>query len=137
MTELHATMQRGETAIAGWLIEHRIALHGLGEGFGVALLLHLESVEAGAEHEHELVAQHLSRGAQLAAIVEALAQEARLAVGAAVAESRKDEPDRGDPIEMGHEVVDVAAVRPDHAELARTAQERLRILQEACGRHQD
>ena len=57
----------------------------LGERRGVGLLGHLEGVEAGAVQEQELVAQHLAGGAQLAAKAVALAQEPRLAVGAAVA----------------------------------------------------
>ena len=57
-------------AVAGRLVEHRIALGGRGKGLGVAGLLHFKSVEAGAQHEHELVAQHLSGGAQFAAIAD-------------------------------------------------------------------
>src|SRR5581483_10320217 len=68
MAELHAPMQRGEFSVAGRLIEHRIALHRLCKGFGVRLFLDVEGVEAGAQHEHELVAQHLTGGAQFAAI---------------------------------------------------------------------
>src|SRR5260370_7933888 len=66
MTQLHPPVQRGDPAIAGRLVEHRIALHRGGEGFRVALLLDLEGVEAGAQHEYELVPQHLTAAAQLA-----------------------------------------------------------------------
>ena len=59
-------LQRGDAAVAGRLVEHRVALHGRGERIGVGVLLHLEGVEAGARHEHELVAQHLAGGAQFA-----------------------------------------------------------------------
>src|SRR6478752_867885 len=68
VTQLHAPMQRGDAAIAGRLVEHRVTLHGRGESLGVGVLFHLESVEAGARHEHELVAQHLAGGAQFAII---------------------------------------------------------------------
>jgi hypothetical protein len=67
MTQLHPPVQRGDAAIAGRLVEHRVALGPCGERLRVAFLLHLEGVEAGAQHEHELVAQHLAGGAQLAA----------------------------------------------------------------------
>src|SRR4051794_480152 len=86
MTQLHPPIERGDAAIAGGLVEHRIALGGRGERLGVAFFLHLKGVEAGAEHEHELVAQPLAGSTQLAFIPVALAQQTRLAVGAAVAE---------------------------------------------------
>src|SRR5665213_692732 len=73
MTQLHPAVQRGEAAIAGRLIEHRIALHRGGKGFGVAFLFDFEGIEAGAKHEHELIAQHLTGGAQLAPVAMALA----------------------------------------------------------------
>ena len=74
MTQLHPPVQCCDAAIAGRLVEHRIALHGLREGFRIALLPDVERIETGAQHEHELVAQHLPDGAQFAAIVEALKQ---------------------------------------------------------------
>src|ERR1700682_1743239 len=85
MTQLHPPVQRGNAAIAGRLIKHRIALYRGGERFRVAVLLDLERVEAGAQHEYELVAQHLTGGAQLAFEAMALPQQPRLAVGPAVA----------------------------------------------------
>src|ERR1700760_1315180 len=50
MTQLHPPVQRGDTAIAGRLVEYRIALDGGCEGFRVLFLLHLEGIEAGAQH---------------------------------------------------------------------------------------
>src|SRR5262245_32605647 len=64
-----------EAAVAGRLVEHRITLHDVGEHLGVGLFPDLERVEAGAQHEQELIAQHLTGGAQLAAIAELLAQD--------------------------------------------------------------
>jgi hypothetical protein len=135
MAQLHAPMQRGEFTVAGRLIEHRIALHRLRKRLGIGIFPDVEGVEAGAQHEHELVAQHLAGRAQFAAIMVTLAQQAGLAVGAAVAEGRKHQRHRSDAVEIGHEVVDVAAVRPDHADLA-TLQQRLGILEKARGRDQ-
>ena len=64
------------------------------------------------------------------------AQQARLAVGAAVAEGRKHQRDRSETIEMRHEILETAVVRPDHPELAGTAQQRLGIGEKAFGRDQ-
>src|SRR5215212_1202836 len=108
MTQLHPPIERRDAAISGRLVEHRVTLHGLGEGVGVGLLLHLEGVETGARHEYELVAQHLAGGAQLAVIAMPLAQQARLAVGAAVTEGREYQRDRSETTEMRHEIVDGA-----------------------------
>src|ERR1700736_6355079 len=94
MTQLHPPVQRRDPAIAGRLVEHRIALHGGGEGFRIAILLDLEGVETGAQHEYELVAQHLTGGAQLAFEAMTLPQQPRLAVGTAVAEGRKYQRNR-------------------------------------------
>src|SRR5215213_6967437 len=104
MTQLHPPIKRGDAAIAGRLVEHRIALHGLGKRVGVGILLYLEGVEAGARHEYELVTQHLAGGAQLAVIAVPLAQQARLAVGAAVTEAREYQRDGGKATKMRHEI---------------------------------
>src|SRR5450755_3191857 len=136
MAELHAPMQCRETAVAGRLIEYRIALDRLGKGFGVALLLHLERIETGAQHEHELVAQHLPGGAKFAAIPEALAQQPRLAIGAPVAERRKHQRDRGEPIEIEHEFIEIAVVRPKHPGFCLALQEALGIPEKARRRNQ-
>src|SRR6478672_13668417 len=89
MPQLHPPMQRGEAAIAGRLVEYRITLHRGGKRFRVALLFHFERIEAGAQHEHELIAQHLAGGAQFALETVTLPQQPRLAVSAPVAEGRK------------------------------------------------
>src|SRR5487761_1975378 len=68
MALLHPPVKRGDAAIAGRLVEHRITLFANGERLRIALLFHLECVESGAQHEHELVAQHLADGAQFAVI---------------------------------------------------------------------
>src|ERR1019366_4529819 len=60
MAQLHPPVQRSDTAIAGRLVEHRVTLCGVGKRLRVALLIHFES---GAQHEYELVAQHLAGGA--------------------------------------------------------------------------
>src|SRR6516225_5776255 len=133
MSELHAPMQRREAAVAGRLIEHRVALGGLGKRLRIALLLHLKSVETGAQHEYKLIAQDLPGGTQLATPGEAFAQEARLTVGTAVAERRKHQRHRGEAAEMRHEIVDIAVVRPDHADLAGAPKQRFRIFQKPRG----
>src|SRR5262249_53699179 len=97
------------------------------------LLLDIERIEAGAQHEHELVAQHLTGGAQLALIAMTLTQQARLAVGAAVAEGREYQRDQREPIEIWHEIVEVAVVRPDHADLTAALEQRLGIFEKARG----
>src|SRR5262245_20385011 len=84
-----ARRQRARASISGRLIEYAVALHGLGEGCRIGVLRDLEGVEAGALHKQQLVAQDLPRCTQLAAKLMALAQEPRLAVGAAVAEVGK------------------------------------------------
>src|SRR3981081_2819039 len=118
VAQLHPPVQCGDAAVAGRLIKHRIALYRTGKRFRIAFLLDLEGVEAGAQHEHELVAQHVAGGAQFALEAMALPQQPRLAVGAAVAEGRKYQRNCREPPEIGHEIVDVAVVRPDHAGLA-------------------
>src|SRR6516162_10494285 len=78
---------RGRHApVAGRLIEYAVARNLAGEDGRVGILLDLEGIETGAQQEHELVAQHVAGRAQLAAEFVGLAQKARLAIGAAVAE---------------------------------------------------
>src|SRR5712671_2575104 len=137
MAQLHPPVKCGDPAIAGRLVEHRIALHRGGEGFRVALLLDLEGVEAGAQHEYELVAQHLTGGAQLAFESMALPQQPRLAVGTAVAEGRKYQRNRREPAEMGHEIVNVAVVRPDHGSPPGAARKCFGISKKSRGGDQD
>src|SRR5260370_33358347 len=115
MRDLHPPIGRGDAAIAGWLVEYRIALHGGGERFRVAFLLHLKRVEACALHEDELVAQHLPGSAKFTVIAVALAQQARLAVGAAVAKTRNYQRDHRQPVEIEPERVADAVARPEYA----------------------
>ena len=61
-------------SVAGRLIEHAVAIDGFGERRGIARLGDIESVEAGALHEQQLVAQDLAGRPQLAAKSMALAQ---------------------------------------------------------------
>jgi len=61
-------------AILGRLVEHAVALDRLDEGRHIAVLLHLEGVEARAQQKQELIAQHLAGGAKLAAKAISLAQ---------------------------------------------------------------
>ncbi len=63
-------------------------------GLDRVALRHFEGVEAAALHEEELVAQHLPDRAQLALVAVALAQQARIAIGAAVGEFGKFERDQ-------------------------------------------
>src|ERR1700756_3087905 len=64
MALLHPLVERGDAGIAGRLVEHRITLGGKRKRFRVAGLLHLKGVKTSAQHEYELVAQHLAGGTQ-------------------------------------------------------------------------
>src|SRR5947208_4944759 len=86
MTELHATVQCRDAAIASRLVENRVSLDGLRKRLRVGLLLDLEAVETRAQHEHELVTKHLSGRSQFAAIIIALAQKPGLTIRAPVTE---------------------------------------------------
>src|SRR3954451_22337424 len=108
MTQLHPPVQRGEAAIAGRLIEYRITLYRRGKRLRVVFLFHFECIEAGAQHEHELIAQHLAGGAQLPLETMPFPQQPRLAVSAAVAEGRKHQRDHRKPVEIRDKVVDIA-----------------------------
>ena len=82
---------------------------------GVGVLFDLERIEAGADEEQELIAQHVAGGAQLAAKAVALAQLPGLAVSAAVAEGRKRQRDQRQPVEPRRELGNPAVVGPQHA----------------------
>src|SRR3954451_18817276 len=82
----HLPAQCWSAAVARRLIERAIAARCIGESLDVRRLGHLEGVEARADEEQDRVAQHLPGAAKLAALAIALAQEPRLAVGAAVLE---------------------------------------------------
>src|SRR5712671_8080639 len=137
MAQLHPPVQRGEAAIASRLIEYRITLYRGSKRFRVAFLLHFERVEAGAQHEHELIAQHLAGGTQLALETLTLPQQPRLAVSAAVAEGRKHQGDHRKPVEIRDKVFDIAIVRPDHAGPPHTPRKTFRVLEKPRSRDQD
>src|SRR6185437_12773336 len=88
-----APAQSRQPAVGARLIEDREARGSLRKHRGVGGLFYLEGVEARAQQELKLIAQHVADGAQLAAKAVTLAQQARLAVGAAILELRKDERD--------------------------------------------
>src|SRR5579883_3446504 len=136
MTLLHPPVKGRQATITGRLIEHGIASRRDREGIRVALLLRFKRIEAGAQHEHELIAQYLTGGAQLAVITKAFAQQPRLAVGAAVAEGRKNQRDDRKAIEKRREFVNVAVVGPDHSEFFEPVEKTLRILDEPRRRNQ-
>src|SRR5437588_591 len=77
------------------------------------------------------------RSAAFSVIAMPLPQQARLAIGPAVAERRKHQRHRGQAVEIGHEIVEVAVVRPDHANLAGMPQDRAGILKEPRRWNQD
>ena len=62
-----APAERRKPAVGARLIEDREARGSLDEHRGVGRLFHLEGVEARAQQELKLVAQHFAGGAQLAA----------------------------------------------------------------------
>src|SRR5262245_49671555 len=66
MARMTAALQCRWMAVAGRLIEHAVAARRIAERLGIGLLPDVERIEAGAQHEDELVAQHLAGGAQLA-----------------------------------------------------------------------
>jgi len=94
-----------QSAISGRLIEHGVGARiSLANAATIGILLHLEGIEAGAHQEHELIAQHVAGGAQLAAKAVALPQQSRLAVGAArPGSSGTTRATQRERIEMGRE----------------------------------
>src|SRR5580700_7823350 len=79
--------QRGRAAaILGGLIDDTEQGPCPGERLAKTLLLAFEGIETAAQHERRLILQDVAGGAQLALIAQPLAQQARLAVGATVAE---------------------------------------------------
>src|SRR4029453_2136446 len=137
MTLLHAAMQRREAAVAGRLVKYRIALCGGGEGLRVAVLLPFDSGKTGAQHEDELVAQHLACGTQFAVIAMTFAQQASLAISAAIAETREHQGDHGEPVKIREEMVDIPVIGPDPAGLSGAAEQSLGVFEKPCRRNQD
>ena len=83
----------------------------------------------------ELIAQHFAGGAQGAAKAVSLANEPRLAIGAAVAEFREMQCDQRQLAEPGCKLGDAAVVRPGYAERAVAARERIGLGEKALRRH--
>src|ERR1019366_6426731 len=67
----------------------------------------------------------------------AFPQQPRLAVGPPVAEGREYQCDHRKPVEPGHEIIDVAIVRPDHAGSSDAARKRLRVPEKSHSGNQD
>src|ERR1700735_2281718 len=74
------------------------------------------TMEAGAKKYLKLTAKHLAGAAQFTAEAIPFAQQARLAVSAAVLEFRKHERDQRKPIDKGRQLGDAAIVGPEHAQ---------------------
>src|SRR3546814_21193836 len=74
---------------AGRLVEEVEFGQRLAPGVDGVLVGHLEGIEAAAQHEQKLVAQHVADRAQLALEAVALAQQARIGIGTAVADARE------------------------------------------------
>ena len=64
---MRAPTQRRHAAIGAWLIDNAVAARGFDKSAGIGGLFHLEGIEAGADQEVELIAQHIPGGAQRAA----------------------------------------------------------------------
>src|SRR5260370_6123172 len=94
---LQPQLRGGGAAVLGRLVDDAEQRTRPGQRLAEALLVALEGVEAAAQHERQLVLQHAAGGAQLALIAVTLAQQARLAVGAAVAELGGIEHDQLQP----------------------------------------
>src|SRR5262249_69620 len=136
--QMHQTpMERGDAAITGRLIEHRIAFRHRCEGFGIALLLDFERIESGTQHKYELVTQHLSCRAELATKLVAFTQQTRLGVGAAIPEQREYQCNDSEPAEMRQQLLDVTIVRPDHPGLSLTLKNSIGISQKTLSRNQN
>ena len=64
---LQSPPQRRHAAVGAGLIDHAVARQQLWRTPRIGRLLHLEGIEAGADQEVELIAQHVAGGAQRAA----------------------------------------------------------------------
>ena len=81
-------------AVFGRLIEEIELAERLRPILGERAVADLESVDAAAAHEEQLVAQHIARGAQLAAETQPAAQQPRLRIGPPVGEAGKGQVTR-------------------------------------------
>src|ERR1700722_18486801 len=85
----------------------------------------------------ELIAQHVAGGPQRAAKAVSLAQQPRLAIGAAVAEFREMQRYQRQVAEPRLELRDAAIVRPQNAERAVAPDQRVGLRQKSLRRHDD
>src|SRR3546814_14171710 len=85
---------------AGRLVEEVEFGQRLAPGVDGVLVGHLEGIEAAAQHAQKLVAQPVADRAQLALEAVALAQQARLGIGTAVAEARELKGDEREVAEI-------------------------------------
>ena len=122
-------------SVGAILIIDAVARQNLGEGTRVRVLLHLEGIEAGAYQEMKLVAQHVAGRAQHAAKTVGLAQQARLAVGAAVLEFRKYQHDEREVAEPRLKLRHAFVIGPGNAKRAIAANKGGGIRQKPLGRH--
>ena len=122
-------------AVSGRLIKHAVAADRLGECRRIGLLRHLKRIEAGPQHEQELIPQDLAGCAQFARKVVLLAQQARLAEGTAVLEHREHESDQGESVEIRRKLDDAPVVGPDHAGRGFAPQQRRVLGQQPAVRH--
>ena len=134
---MQAPPQRRQTAVGTRLIDYREARNRFGERPRVGRLFYLEGIKAGAQQKLELIAQDVAGGAQLAAEAEAFAQQARLAVGAAVAEFREHQRHQRNVIKPWRKFRDLAIVRPENANRSIALNKVARIGNETRARHDD
>jgi hypothetical protein len=99
-----------DAAVFRALIDHAEQAAGPRQRRTEARLVALEGIEAAAQHERQLVEQHLAGGAQFARVAQPAAQGAGLAVGAAVGEFREMQHDQLQPAEMRNEPVEPVRV---------------------------
>src|SRR5436305_4798971 len=81
--------------------------------------------------EHDLIAQHVTGGAQFAGIFEALAQEPRRRIGAAIGISGDIEYDQREALEIVFESVEVFACAQNKAERRIPRNERVAVCDKA------
>jgi hypothetical protein len=88
------------------------AVTTLGQNLGLTVVA--EGIETAAQHEGQLVLQHAAGGAQFAGIAQPPAQQAGLAIGAAVAELGEVQDDQAQPSDMRRQVLDRIGVGQRH-----------------------
>ena len=112
---LCAAQQRGGHAtVLGRLVNDAEQLARLRQSLAKAILLALEGVEAAAQHERELILQHVPNGAQLALVAQPAAQQTRLAVGSAIAELGEVQRDQAQLADVRRQLLDGVGVGERH-----------------------